>query len=137
MRTIVNALLVCDCTVLLARRSAHRRAYPDCWSFPGGHVEDGESREAALSRELSEEVGVFPVEYYFLDTIKESTGTADPATFHLYVVHKWTGNPAIQDDEHTELRWFSLVEAGSLPDLALENYRTLFADLQEKLSSTI
>jgi ADP-ribose pyrophosphatase YjhB (NUDIX family) len=36
---IVNAVLLRQPRVLLARRSMARRAYPGLWSFPGGHVE--------------------------------------------------------------------------------------------------
>ena len=53
-----------------------------------------------------------------------------PSTlYHLYAVTSWTGEPAILDDEHSELKWFALSEAMSVPDLALEDYRPMFADL--------
>ena len=58
MRNIVNGLLIKGQKVLVAHRSEDRRSYPDTWSFPGGHVEEGETFEKALVRELAEEVGV-------------------------------------------------------------------------------
>jgi 8-oxo-dGTP diphosphatase len=63
MRNIVNALLMQEGTVLLARRSPQRKAYPGLWSFPGGHVEENETLVEALIRELLEEVGVTPTRY--------------------------------------------------------------------------
>src|SRR5260370_18080031 len=60
MRNIVNALLLRDGAVLLARRSSARKAYPNCWSFPGGHVEQGESLDEALIREIQHEVCLTP-----------------------------------------------------------------------------
>lgn len=46
-----------DGRVLLARRppGSHLEGL---WEFPGGRVEDGETAEAALARELDEELGV-------------------------------------------------------------------------------
>ncbi len=112
---------------MLARRSAARRTYASKWSFPGGHVESGESLDQALCRELHEEIGVTPLEYVRIRQI------ADPllpnTAYHMYAVTKWTGNPSIRDDEHSELKWFALAAATSVDDLALEDYRSMFADL--------
>jgi 8-oxo-dGTP pyrophosphatase MutT (NUDIX family) len=51
---IVNAVMLRERCVLLAKRSATRRSYPGLWSFPGGHVERGEDLNRALHRELGE-----------------------------------------------------------------------------------
>ena len=55
--TIVAAVIHHDGKVLLTRRfqDAHLGGL---WEFPGGKVEKGESMEAALSREIHEELGV-------------------------------------------------------------------------------
>jgi 8-oxo-dGTP diphosphatase len=127
MREIVNAVLVHQGKVLLARRSPRRKAYPGLWSFPGGHVEQGESLEEALERELREEIGIVPTSYRLLEPISDPNATDDPATYHMYVVAAWQGAPRLLDDEHTELRWFEPATAIALPDLALEEYRRLLA----------
>lgn len=126
MRVIVNALLLQGGNVLLARRSPERKAYPDLWSFPGGHVEAGETLTEALVRETAEEIGIVPLTYTVLGTIADPNA---PATYHMFGVTSWKGEPAILDDEHTELKWFALAEAASLPDLALEAYRPLLRGL--------
>jgi 8-oxo-dGTP diphosphatase len=46
-----------DGRVLLAQRPPGK-AYAGYWEFPGGKVEPGESLEAALARELHEELGI-------------------------------------------------------------------------------
>jgi 8-oxo-dGTP diphosphatase len=127
VRDIVNALLIRRGTVLMARRSLTRKAYPGLWSFPGGHVEKGERLPEALDRELREEVGVTPVDCRLLGSIADPNATADdPITYHMYVVTAWRGGePTMVDDEHTELRWFAQAAAISLPDLALAEYRPL------------
>ena len=130
MRNVVNALLLRQGSVLLARRSPHRKAYPGLWSFPGGHVETGETLEQALTRETSEEVNVAPVIYSAVARIADPNTTSEPITYHMYAVREWRGEPSIINDEHTELRWFTFEEAKALPDLALEDYRLLFDSLR-------
>ena len=127
---IVNAVLLRDGCVLLARRSAARKAYPGLWSFPGGHVERGEDLEQALHRELGEEVGIVPVECHPLAPITDPHVAT--TTYRMYAVTAWQGEPAILDHEHSELRWFPLNAATSLPDLALDAYRPLFDGLKDR-----
>lgn len=127
-RDIVNGLLVGRGEILLARRSPHRRAYPGLWSFPGGHVEEGESLDAALIRELREEIGIVPTSFGWRTRIADPNAP-DSVVYHMAVVEAWTGEPALLGDEHTELRWHGLAAACSLPDLALPDYRSLFIEL--------
>lgn len=128
MRSIVNALLVRHATVLLARRSPDRKTYPGLWSFPGGHVEEGETLEQALVREVREEIDVTPRRFEVLDRI-ERQEASDDVTYHMFAVSDWQGEPRIIDAEHTELRWWSLCEAEKLSDLALDEYRGIFGSL--------
>jgi mutator protein MutT len=129
VRQIVNALLLQDGMVLLAKRSERRLAYPGLWSFPGGHVEVGETYEQALSRELHEELGIVPVEFQSLVQIADPNVKASAITYHLYAVDRWDGTPRIMDDEHSELRWVGLGDARKMSGLALEAYREVFAGL--------
>ena len=127
MPDIVNGILLRKDAVLLAKRSATRRAYTGQWSFPGGHVEHGESLEEALLRELMEEVGITPLEYRLTTVINDPSS---PATlYYMYVITDWQSEPVIRDQEHSELRWTALVAAATLQDLALEEYRNMFVDL--------
>ncbi len=55
-----------DGRVLLAER-LNDREFAGYWEFPGGKVDPGEAREAALIRELAEELGIEIVRFeYFL-----------------------------------------------------------------------
>jgi len=51
------ALVDGDGRVLLAQRP-QGKAMAGLWEFPGGKVEQGETPEAALVRELQEELGI-------------------------------------------------------------------------------
>jgi 8-oxo-dGTP diphosphatase len=123
---IVNGLLVRSNQVLLARRTPQRKTWPDCWSFPGGHVEPGETLDEALERELAEEIGVEATNWTALTTLEHIPGLI---TFHLFAVTGWLGEPTLLGDEHSELRWASFSEAAELPNLALKSYGAVFGQL--------
>jgi 8-oxo-dGTP diphosphatase len=56
--TVVAAALIDDAGRVLLQRRAPDRAMAGLWEFPGGKVEPGELPEAALVRELREELGI-------------------------------------------------------------------------------
>ena len=57
MITVVAAIIHQDQHILLTKRPANVHL-PNLWEFPGGKVEPGESLEAALRRELREELDI-------------------------------------------------------------------------------
>ena len=79
------------------------------WEFPGGKIEPGESPEAALARELHEELGIT----LSVKDLSPITFASEPlAGRHLllllYVLREWEGEPA--PHHATELRWVTPVE---------------------------
>lgn len=133
MTDIVNGLLLRDQHVLMARRSPSRRNYPNMWSFPGGHVEAGEDVTRALTRELSEEIGVIAYKRSFLRRFDVlSPDTNKPIAFHFFKVEEWTGDPTNIGDEHTEIRWVKLADAIQMQDLAFTFYLELFEFLTDR-----
>ncbi|MDH7787948.1 8-oxo-dGTP diphosphatase [Ochrobactrum sp. 19YEA23] len=117
MVDIVNAVFVGPKGILLARRSPHKKAYPDLWSFPGGHVEADETLEEALIREIAEELNTTPQRFEFLMQIDDPTKSV---SFHIHIVSSWDREPEIANNEHTELKWLSIEDARGLHDLALQ-----------------
>lgn len=56
--TVVAAVIRDDEEQILLARRPEGRHMAGLWEFPGGKVDDGEAPEAALHRELLEELGV-------------------------------------------------------------------------------
>lgn len=54
----VSSTIVSDGKVLLLKRPAGCRSFPDRWSLVAGKIESGESPEAAARREIMEETGI-------------------------------------------------------------------------------
>lgn len=92
--TVVAAALVDgDGRVLVQQRPAGR-AMAGLWEFPGGKVEPGETPEAALIRELAEELGI-DVEAACLAPACFASEPLDSRhlLLLLYVCRKWSGTP--------------------------------------------
>ncbi len=106
---VAAALVDGEGRVLIAQRPAHKQL-GGFWEFPGGKVEPGESPEAALVRELKEELDV-TVEPDCLDPFAFASHAYPD--FHLlmplYVVANWKGEPTPNDAQ--KLAW---VRAGEL-----------------------
>jgi 8-oxo-dGTP diphosphatase len=57
MLQVVAAIIERDGRILIGRRQAHQ-SHALQWEFPGGKVENGESPQEALARELQEELSI-------------------------------------------------------------------------------
>ena len=96
----------------------------------GGRLEPGETPEAAMVREVREEIGV--------DVIAFQPPTVVPADgyrHHIFAVTAWSGEPANLGDEHAEIRWFDVAELSRLERLAGIGYPGLSARACEMLGS--
>ena len=113
MLVVAGALIRPDGTVLVQQRPAGKQL-AGLWEFPGGKIEIGESPEAALVRELREELA-----------IEVNSGALSPVTFAsealagrhlvlmLFAVRAWHGDPlALAADA---LRWVSPCDMATLP----------------------
>jgi 8-oxo-dGTP diphosphatase len=92
-----------DGRVLIARRP-EGKPMAGFWEFPGGKIEQGESPERALIRELNEELGVTVCDrclapLTFVSHAYENYHVLMP----LFVTRRWTGE--IEAREGQELAW--------------------------------
>jgi 8-oxo-dGTP diphosphatase len=97
------ALIDADGRVLLARRP-EGKAMAGLWEFPGGKVDPGETPEAALIRELREELAIDVAESCLAPFAFASHGYGD---FHLlmplYLCRRWEG--MVTPQEGQALAW--------------------------------
>ena len=123
MQGVVVGALVREGRVLIGHRSPNKRAYPNVWDLPGGHVEPGESELAALTRELHEELGVQIATGSTSHLCRLAAGPSGaPALLSAWLVRDWKGTPTnAAPEEHDDIRWFGLEE---LPPLAHVLVRT-------------
>ncbi|WP_416417370.1 (deoxy)nucleoside triphosphate pyrophosphohydrolase [Paenarthrobacter aromaticivorans] len=110
---VVGAAVVDDldapAQLLVARRTAPPQ-FAGMWEFPGGKVEEGESAEAALHRELAEELGVTVRLGAELES-GEAAGWPlnERAAMRVWLAELAEGTPRALED-HDELRWVSLLD---------------------------
>ena len=116
MKTILVsavALIDPDGRVLLAQRP-EGKSMAGLWEFPGGKVEVGETPEAALIRELQEELGINTWQSCLAPLTFASHAYGD---FHLlmplFACRKWRGVP--QPQEGQTLKWIRKQDLRSYP----------------------
>ena len=121
-RIIVSALIFSrDGKLLMGRKDPLKGGvYPDCWHIPGGGVDEGESLEQALAREIKEEVGidlssseVIPLPFKNTGTSEKTLSTGEKVLCHMdfnyFEVHIDKLANQIEtklNDDLIEVRWF-------------------------------
>ncbi|MET9295221.1 (deoxy)nucleoside triphosphate pyrophosphohydrolase [Streptomyces sp. NPDC003077] len=102
VRVVVGGA-VCDRGRLLAARRSAPPALAGRWELPGGKVEEGETPEQALVRELREELGV---EAEPLERIPGEWELKPGLVLRVWTARLISGEPAPLED-HDELRWLT------------------------------
>ncbi|HYM30926.1 MAG TPA: 8-oxo-dGTP diphosphatase MutT [Candidatus Cybelea sp.] len=107
------ALIDADGRVLLAQRP-EGKSMAGLWEFPGGKVESGETPEAALIRELKEELGIDVSLACLAPFTFASHAYAD---FHLlmplFVCRRWQGT--VTPREGQALKWVRPAKLSEFP----------------------
>ena len=106
------ALVDRDGRVLVQRRPVGK-AHGGLWEFPGGKLEPGETPEAALIRELEEELAIAVPCGCLTPAAFASTPLGDRhLLLLLFVARKWTGVPRAL--AASEVRWVRPVDLHAL-----------------------
>jgi len=107
---VVGAAIVEGGRVFLARRGPDR-SMPGKWEFPGGKVEAGEAPEAALVREVAEELDVEIELGRFLGR-GEADHDGRTIVLDVWLARRVAGDPVSR--EHDAVGWFAAGELAAL-----------------------
>jgi 8-oxo-dGTP diphosphatase len=126
LRLVVAALILRGTTgegtsgveVLICQRKADQPMSLK-WEFPGGKIEAGEGSEAALARELNEELGITAVIGRRVAQIRHKYRNGGAIDLQFFVVRQFDG--MLENRIFNDVRWVSLTE--------LPGYDFLAADL--------
>ncbi len=129
MRVTVGAIIVKKDRILLLKRN--HKPFKDFWCFPGGHVENGETAEKAIVREVKEETGLRfkPKFYCYNDEIFKRI-----KWYALSIIFKGSvgGKINFPKREVKDVGWFKFKEARKL-ELAFNHDKILEKFLKKPL----
>ena len=97
----IGVLINNDNRVLIAKRSADKYM-GNKWEFPGGKVEEGETYQEALCREMQEELGIDVQSTQFLTKVVHEYDDKK-VILAVYKIKQWLGEA--QGMEKQPLRW--------------------------------
>jgi len=107
---VVAAVIERDGLVLIGQRRREDR-HPLKWEFPGGKVEDGETSQEALKRELREELAIEAEIGREISRYEYQYPGRARVLLIFYTVHTWSGDT--ENLAFEQIRW---VPRRGLPD---------------------
>lgn len=109
-------LIVKDNKFLLVKRRPDDDNHPGKWALPGGSMEEGETPEQTLNREVDEELGISISDYKPLGKYEENN-------YIIFVYYlespEFDENTITLNEEHTEHKFFNFYDAQKLDNIAI------------------
>ena len=104
---VTAAIIESDDKILIAQRKSEDDIFGGLWEFPGGKIEDGETPEECMARELMEELEI-KVEVGTLITSNKHRYPNGIFELLAYRVQHICGNFVLND--HDEIKWITIDE---------------------------
>lgn len=125
-QTVVAGALIAGNALLVAQRD-RPPALAGLWELPGGKVADGETDEAALVRELKEELGV---DVTVGSRIGVDVALNSATALRAYLVTQTGGT--LHPNDHRAIKWITVDELDDLDWVPAD--RTWLAELHAELT---
>jgi 8-oxo-dGTP diphosphatase len=119
--------------VLITQRPAHI-PYGGCWEFPGGKLEIDETSEAALVREVQEELGLKVLQYRLLGEVNHQYHDK-MVKLLIFLVPRFSGQPSCLEGQ-LAMKWVYFYELDSkdFPPANYEIIKIIKKSLQVKVN---
>jgi 8-oxo-dGTP diphosphatase len=124
LRLVVAALMLRGSEILICQRRPDQPMALQ-WEFPGGKIEPGEGPEAALARELNEELGIDATIGHKVTHIRHNYRHGGAVDLQFFAVYEFKGE--LENRIFKDVRWVKLEELTSYDFLAAD--RGLIRDL--------
>jgi len=108
---VVGAIIENDNEEILCALRGPEMTLPKYWEFPGGKIEQGESKEEALKREILEELGC-TIEVF--DHVEDTIYEYEQVIVRLETFRSKISNGTPKAAEHAEIRWVPRSELNTL-----------------------
>ena len=130
-RNIVGGIIISlDNKVLFGRQDRGKGGvYIDCWHIPGGGIEDGETKEMAIAREILEETGI-DIKGSKLELVDDTlNGTAEKTlrqtgekvicnmnfnSFRIFLNQNSNDILLSANDDLVNLKWFDITKVSTV-----------------------
>lgn len=109
----VKGLILKDGKILIVKRSSEDEVGGNTWEFVGGKIEFGEDLEAALAREIAEEVGLTVTVEKILYATTFKTDPTRQVVLITYLCRS-SDEKIILSNEHSEYLWATKDQLKSL-----------------------